>query len=104
MSIPARLKVGGLYYDIVVTDEPLILDNVRCKGLINHEHQTINLAGDSVQSEQGREQTLMHELVHAFTHSRNLDWGDKNELYTDELGIALHTFFVDNQIYFKEPS
>jgi Zn-dependent peptidase ImmA (M78 family) len=96
--IPSRVKVGGLFYDITVTDEPIILNTQQCKGLIDYEKQTIKLAGDSVQSEQGRMQTLWHELVHALRHSRNLDWDDKDELYTDEIGIAIHAFFVDNNI------
>lgn len=96
--IPEKVKVGGLFYDVIVTDEPLILNNRECKGLINYDHQVIKLAGDSVQSDQSRMQTFCHELVHAFTHSRNIEWDDKDELYTDEIGIALHAFLVDNNI------
>lgn len=100
--IPGKVKVGGFYYSIIVTDDPLILKTRQCKGIIDYEHQVIQLAGDSVQSEQGRMQTLFHELIHALRHSRGLDWGDNDELYTDEIGIALHALFVDNGIEFAQ--
>lgn len=98
--IPSKVKVGGLFYNIIVSDELLVLDSRQCRGTIDYQKQIIKLAGDSVQSEQGRMQTLFHELVHALRHSRGLDWGDNDELYTDEIGIAMHALFVDNDIRF----
>lgn len=96
MSLPKMLKVGGAYYDIEVTDEILLVDHQQCRGLIDYDRHKIKIASESLISEQRQWQTLFHELVHALRDSRNLDWDDKDELYTDELGIALHTFFVDN--------
>lgn len=100
--IPKKVKIGGFFYDIEITDEPILVNNKRCYGSITYDQQLIQLAGDGLISEQSREQTFWHELIHAFVFERNLDWpDDKNELWTDELAKSIHAFCIDNNLKFE---
>lgn len=102
MNIPDKVKVGGMTYVIERFGYPVVLDGHECYGRIDHNAQIIRISGDPKFSEQTATLTFFHELIHAFTHQRGLDWGDKDELYTEELAKALHAFSVDNGFGFVE--
>lgn len=103
MSIPIQVKIGGMLYDVQVTNEVLLLDNRQCKGLIDYEHQSIKIADETVHSEQSQQVTFWHELIHAFVYERQLEWPeDKNELWTEELARCMHAFCVDNNLKFAK--
>jgi Zn-dependent peptidase ImmA (M78 family) len=99
--IPDKVKVGAMTYAVVKVDGVLRKDDGNEKyGDINYNTQTIRLSGDTRFSGQTAQLTFFHELIHAFTHDRNLNWGDNDELYTEEIARALNAFCVDNNFGF----
>lgn len=100
MTIPERIKVGAVYYDVKIVDTPLVVDGKECCGRITYGQQLIEIRGEPFQSKQSVINTFWHEAVHAFTYERGIDWEDDDEFYTEELAKVLHAFFVDNGLDF----
>lgn len=101
MKIPQKVKVGAMTYDVVITDCAIRRDSsTELYGSIMYDTQRIELNGDVRFSQQSRESTFWHEVFHAFTHERGIDWGENDELYTEELAKAMHAFCVDNGLDF----
>lgn len=94
--IPEKIKIGCYDYDVKVTDEILIVDNRQCGGMIDLKRQIIKISDEHIQAKQVQEQTWWHEVVHGMVYDRNLDLGDNNELYTEELAKALYSLMKDN--------
>lgn len=92
--IPSKVKIGSITYETVKTDKPLLLDSKECTGIIRYDEAIIELKQN--RNEQNIEQTWWHEVIHGITRERGLDWGENNELYTDELAKALHALMIDN--------
>jgi hypothetical protein len=93
--IPDKIKIGSITYDITRTDKPLILNGSECTGIIHYDEASIELKQN--RNEQNIEQTLWHEIIHGIVRERGLDWGENNELYTDELAKGLHALMTDNK-------
>jgi Zn-dependent peptidase ImmA (M78 family) len=101
VKIPATVKVGAMTYDIVKADGVLRkFDGTEMYGSIDYNAQVIRLSGDERFSAQTAQLTLWHELFHAFTKERGIEWGENDELYTEELAKAMHAFCVDNGLDF----
>jgi hypothetical protein len=98
VKIPERIKVGAVYYDVKLVDIPIVVGGRECHGAITYDKQLIEIRGEPFQSEQTQANTFWHELFHAFTRERGLNWGDNDELYTEELARAMHAFCVDNSV------
>ena len=96
MTIPTKIKIGSIVYEIETTDTPLIVDNKVCSGKVQYLYSKIQLSGEDMQGEQARNVTFWHEIVHAIVYDRGLDWGKDNELFTEELAKGLHSLMVDN--------
>jgi hypothetical protein len=92
--IANKVKIGSIIYDVTRTDKPLILNGCECSGVIHYEEASIELKQD--RNEQKIEQTWWHEVLHGITRERGINWGENDELYTDELAKALHALMVDN--------
>jgi hypothetical protein len=101
MQIPKTVKVGGITYDVVEVDHDLCVNQKEVHGKIEYNFCKITIRSD-MQSKQLMELTFLHELVHAMARERNLDWGDNDELYTEELAKALHCVIKDNPDIFKD--
>ncbi|MEW9697983.1 hypothetical protein [Paenibacillus sp. SI8] len=100
MRIPGKVKVGAMTYDVKIVDRPITVKGRECVGSIAYDKQLIEIRDESVLSKQSAVQTFWHEVFHAFTNERGLEWGDNDELYTDELAKAMHAFCVDNGLDF----
>jgi Zn-dependent peptidase ImmA (M78 family) len=101
MKIPNRVKVGAMIYDVKIVEHPIVVGGKECHGAIAYAEQLIEIRDNAFHSEQMQTNTFWHELFHAFANERGLDWGENNELYTEELAKAMHAFCVDNQLEFK---
>jgi len=97
--IPDKIKVGGMVYSVQLTDETLLIDNRACKGLIEYDSQVIKI-NTTMHGIQSQEQTFCHELIHAMVRERNIDWGENNEEYTEELAKVMYQVLKDNNIDF----
>lgn len=100
MKIPQKVKVGAVYYDVNIVDHAIIVSGRECCGAITYDKQLIEIRGESFQSAQTAVSTFWHEVFHAFTRERGIDWGENDELYTEELAKAMHGFCVDNGLDF----
>lgn len=100
MNIPSKVKVGGRTYRVEILDRPLLSEGYTgtplC-GRINYDECVIQLStfgfsADSIVL------TFLHELVHAIAHERMIDWGERDEEYTESLAKGLHALIVDNDV------
>jgi len=99
MRIPESVKVGGKVYTVKCVSHPVVVGGRECYGSINYNEQIIWICTDG-NSEQQQFNTFLHEVIHAISYERMIDWGDKDEEYTESLAKALHALFVDNVITF----
>lgn len=102
MILPNKIKVGAVYYDVRIVDTPLVVGGKECSGKITYGQQLIEIRGEPFQSAQSMHNTFWHEVFHAFTYERGIDWGEDDELYTEELAKAMHAFSVDNGVRFED--
>lgn len=83
-------------YQIQFVDGPIIIDNHTCYGDIEYDKHTIRILKDC-EDTQGKECTLMHEIVHGIRHERNFTYENNNEeTITEELARGLHQVIKDN--------
>lgn len=101
MNIPKIVRIGSVTYDVIVSDETLVVDRQECKGLIDYEFHKIKI-NNLVQDKQGQEQTFLHELVHGIVRARSLDLENSDEeTIVDEIALGLHQVVKDNSIIFE---
>jgi hypothetical protein len=98
--IPDKVKVGAMTYDVKIVNHAVLVDGRECHGAITYDKQLIEIRDTTFHSEQTQVNTFWHELIHAFVRERQLNWGDNDEMYTEELARALHAFCVDNNFGF----
>ena len=101
MNIPSKVKIDGMEYEVIKTDETLTNDNRVCRGIIEYEHRKIKL-NTLCQDEQGMKVTLMHEIVHGIMKERNIDMQTEQETFIDEIAKGFYNLFNDNPDMFKE--
>lgn len=100
MKIPEKVKVGAYTYDVKFVNHPIVVDGRDCYGSIDYTRQQIQIRDNTLHSEQSAVRTFWHEIIHALVYERGIDWGDNDELYTEELAKAMHAFCVDNKFGF----
>lgn len=101
MQIPNEVKIGGLNFKVVSSDETIILNARQCKGMIDYEFHTIKI-DNTLQDVQGQEQTFLHEVLHGIIYDRKIDLQDDEEDIVDDIAIGLHQVIKDNPHIFKE--
>jgi hypothetical protein len=95
--IPEKVKIGCYDYDIVMTNEIILVDNHGCIGEIDYRQRQIKISTREERSGQNHEQTLWHEIVHGIVEHRNLDPTKVNlETTVDELATGLYGLCKDN--------
>ena len=95
--LPEKILIGCYDYNIEVTSDILLVDNRKCKGLIEYEKQLIRISASPEISEQSREQTLWHEIVHAIINYRRVNYGGADEeTFVDELATGLYLLCKSN--------
>ena len=100
MRIPEKIKIGGITYDVFVSEKILSLEGKICSGIIHYEDAQIEL--NNGRSEQKIQETLWHEIIHGMSRDRGFNWGENDELYTEELGKSMNAFIKDNPELFKD--
>jgi hypothetical protein len=103
MQVPSTVKVGAITYEVRRVNHPLVVNRKECLGDIHYNESLIQVRTDC-QGEQNAVQTVLHEMIHAMSRERGLNWGDNDELYTEELSKALHQVIVDNPVLFLHPN
>ena len=92
-----KITIGCYDYTINLTKEPIIVNNSKCHGKIDYHAHEISIADDDCYSEQSKEQTLWHEIVHGIIRYRNIDYGKVDEeTFVDELATGLYLLCKSN--------
>ena len=100
MNIPNTVKIDGMEYEVIKTDETLTNDNMVCRGIIEYEHRKIKL-NTLCQDEQGMRRTLLHEIIHGIVRERHFDFKAEEEMVVDELAKGFYNLVNDNPEMFK---
>ena len=100
MYIPDKVKIDGMEYQVIQTDETLTNDNKVCRGIIEYEHRIIKL-NTLCQDEQGMKRTLFHEIIHGIVRERNFDFKADEEMVIDELAKGFYNLLNDNPEMFS---
>ncbi len=95
MKVPSKVKIGGLTYDVIETDN--ITLGLEYNAEILYSSLKINLRP---MAEQQKQRTFLHEVIHGIFD--NLGYtGGNDEKHVDELAGALYALIIDNPDMFK---
>lgn len=94
--IPNKVKVAGIEYNIVQVDG--VLERFNNLGLIHYNKGTIEI--DSSMCETKKEQTFVHEVLHACFNEAGFEEQDEDMI--NRVGIVLYQVLKDNHLYFGE--
>jgi Zn-dependent peptidase ImmA (M78 family) len=91
-----KVKIGCLEYDVIETDEPLIINN-KCdyNGIINYENLTIKIKQGM--AEKAKNLVLWHEIMHAIEKQYNLDLGDNSENIIESFANGVYQVLQSNK-------
>lgn len=95
MNIPQTVKIGGLIYDVSLSNN--LLRDSDAMGSSCGNSQSIVL--DSTISKQMQESTFIHEIVHQLSYVHHLDL---DEAATCRLESAIYAFIIDNPDVFEK--
>ena len=93
--IPGKVRIGGLEYDVKMIDE--LLNDHDCAGQIVFPVGVIKL--DSRLSEDRKEQTLVHEILHGIFEEAGYE--EQDEDMVNRLGKVLYQVLKDNELNFN---
>lgn len=101
MNIPDKVRIGSMDYQIQFVDGPIIVNSHTCYGDIDYNKHVIRILKDC-EDTQGKERTLLHEIVHGIRYERNFDYeNNDDETITEEIARGLHQVIRDNPELFK---
>lgn len=92
MKIPKKLKVGGVVYDVNITDKLEL--GYQYSGEILRSERKIN-----IRPIVGKEETFLHEVVHAILYMGG--YTDHDEKMVEAISQGLWAVIVDNEKMFK---
>lgn len=95
-KIPEKVKIGCLEYTIVITDEPIIINNeCHYSGYIDYVEQVIKIKKSI--NEDLQKQIFLHEILHGIINYFELEVKKKHEeRIIDCLSKGLLSVFNDN--------
>lgn len=93
MKIPKKLKVGGVVYDVNITDKLEL--GYQYVGEILRSERKIN-----IRPIVGKEETFLHEVVHAILYMGG--YNEHDEKLVEAIAQGLWAVIVDNEKMFKE--
>lgn len=99
MNMPEKVRIGSMDYDVIKTDNVILLDGVQCYGMIDYISHRIEI-DETAQDEQGMEVTFLHELIHGILISRGMDKESADEKLVNELARGFHQVIRDNHNIF----
>jgi hypothetical protein len=96
VSIPNKVNVAGINYDVKETDN-LSLDH-GLGGQILYEKGLIKI--DSSMCEDKKEQIFVHEVLHSIFNEAGYDEQDEDQV--NRLSIVLYQVLKENKLYFGD--
>ena len=92
--LPNKIKVAGIDYQIQEVEE--IDDDPSMMGCCIYQKSTIKIKSNM--SDDKKEQTLVHEMLHACFNEAGFD--EQDEDVVNRLGIVLYQVLKDNNLSF----
>ncbi|EAC9146022.1 hypothetical protein [Listeria monocytogenes] len=96
MAIPKQVKIGAVNY-IVQEKQVVDNDNSNWGACVFHDNHIEISTG---LSEERKEQTLVHEILHAIFYESGFE--EQDEDVVNRVGITLHQFLKDNNLFHKQ--
>lgn len=95
MQIPKRVKVGGVWYDVIIADEWHGGGGIEFDGetVQDQEHGNVIYIA-SYLSQEAQEETFFHEILHALNSTMDHE-------FLDSLSEQLYQVFKDNNLMAK---
>jgi len=94
--IPDSIKIGCYDYKIVETDEPIIVESKECSGKIDYRNHIIKIKRSGI-SQQAKEETLWHEIIHGIFDYRSINPAKNDEeTIVEELALGLYGIMKQN--------
>lgn len=90
--IPNKIKVGGVEYAVTETPVVIVDSSTEYAGVCHYETHHIELLGTL--GKDRKEQTLVHEMIHAALFESGLLEHDED--LVKRLGITMHQILKDN--------
>jgi IrrE N-terminal-like domain len=94
--IPGTINVAGINYSVMQVEG--INDRFNTWGQVDYSKGIIEI--DSSISKARKEQTLVHEILHACFHDAGFEEQDEDMI--NRVGIVLYQVLKDNHLYFGE--
>lgn len=92
MKIPSKLKIGNIWYSVLSLEK----DDMTHYGVSNGRGQWIKLSDDM--SQERKEETLIHEIVHQVLDSGEYVKESGNERMVNYLSEKLYSVLKDNDM------
>lgn len=92
--LPNKIRVAGIDYDVQEVDG--INDRFNTLGMVNYSKGIIEI--DSSISQHRKEQTLVHEILHACFFDAGFE--EQDEAMITRVGVVLYQALKDNKLYF----
>lgn len=97
--IPVKVRIGGTDFEVVITDQPLIIGNkTGFSGLISYTDSLIKI--DANNSQQAQEKTFWHEVLHGIADHMQLELGEDEEYIIEAFAKGMYALMKDNDIQF----
>lgn len=96
--IPTNVKVAGIDYKVEQVEE--IDNNPSHMGDVVYQKSLIRIKQGM--SEDKKEQTLVHEILHACYEEAGIENQDEDTI--NRVGVILYQVLKDNKMFFKKPS
>lgn len=97
MKIPKKIKVAGINYQVKETDLVVINGSTDYVGSINQARAEIEVLNSL--SKTRKEQTLVHEILHACFYEAGFDEHDEDVV--NRVSVVLYQVLKDNDLNFK---
>lgn len=103
MNIPQSIKIGGHDYSIVLTDDKRLQDK---KLMGEADHKLLTICIDSTLPDSQKQETLLHEIIHACMYFAGTALEDENkeEMVTSSISPILYTVLKENDLNFRDKS
>ncbi|MCL6611027.1 MAG: ImmA/IrrE family metallo-endopeptidase [Peptococcaceae bacterium] len=89
------VKILGVTYK--VEEVPCVSKEALRMGQVDHIRKVISI--DSALTEQGKQVTLMHEILHCILHSLGYYDEHDNETFVQGMASALYQVLVENKLF-----
>lgn len=96
--LPDKVIIGCYEYLVLETDDPIIVDHRECVGEIDYRAKVIRIKKSGI-SEQLKEQTFWHEVIHGIFEYRIINPEKQDEeTTTEELARGIYGLMKSNGI------